>query len=147
MLNLQILLKYFPEKIAIYGLIIILSLILLMHVMVFVGLLPYEMVWGGRLKTKSDMVIFEAISLFINALMLSVVLIRAGILKIKVNILLLKLAFWVMVAIYSLNTLGNLASLNTFERLFFSPLTLILAIFSWRLTIFEDTESNTQPIK
>jgi len=101
------------------------------------------MVWGGRLKSRSDMILFESVSLFINALMMSLVLIRAGIWKVKLNILLLKIAFWIMFAIYTLNTLGNLASLNAFERNFFTPLTFILAIFSWRLTIF-DTSSNTE---
>lgn len=129
--------KYFPERIASFGLLIILSAIIVMHGLVFLGILPYEMVWGGRLKSRSDMIVFESASLVINALMLMVVLIRAGLLKVKINSIVLKVAFWIMFAIYALNTLGNLASLNAFERYFFTPLTFILAIFSWRLTIWD----------
>jgi hypothetical protein len=40
-----------------------------------------------------------------------------------------------MVALFSVNTAGNLFAINDWERWIFTPLTFLLAIFSLRLAI------------
>ena len=42
---------------------------------------------------------------------------------------------WIIFAFLILNTVGNLASNVSFERLVFAPITLILAFFAFRLAI------------
>ncbi len=65
--------------------------------------------------------------------MLQIVLIRAGYFKLKINPVIIKIALWIMAFLFLLNTIGNLFSENDFEKIAFTPLTLILAILCIRL--------------
>lgn len=123
------------QKIAIIGLFIILSLFILLHLSILIGLVPYQMVWGGRLTSYKQMLTFESISLFINVLMLLLVAIYAGNIKWPVSPKSLKAVLWVMAALFVLNTMGNYSSTNTFEKLVFAPITFLLALFCMRLAI------------
>jgi hypothetical protein len=123
------------ERFAINGLSAILTLFVLFHVLILIGIIPYEMVWGGRLKTHAKMVTFETVSLIINLIMLIVVAIKADFLKIHLLPMIIKIVFWAMFALFTVNTIGNILSTNTFEKLVFTPLTLILALFSLRAAL------------
>ena len=72
--------------------------------------------------------VFELISLLLNALFLVVMLIDAGFVKMRTSDKLIKGIIWGMVVLFMLNTVGNLLSENDFEKLVFTPLTLILSI-------------------
>ncbi|MDO8998525.1 MAG: hypothetical protein Q7W45_02085 [Bacteroidota bacterium] len=124
-----------PERFAILGLITLLSIFLTFHILVMLGIIPFEIVWGGRLKNKTEMIKFEIVSVLINLTMLSVVLIRASFIKLPINNTLIKIILWIMFGLFLLNTLGNLFSLNEFERNVFTPITLVLSLFSLRLAI------------
>ena len=123
------------ERLATNGLLAVLSLVIVFHLLVLLRIIPYSIVWGGRLTSDTQMVRFELTSIVINTLMLTVVAIRAGLLRIMVPALLINITLWLMAGLFTLNTVGNLASLNTVEQLVFTPLTLILAIFSLRLAL------------
>ena len=117
------------------GLLIILSLIIVFHVLVLTGIIPFEIVWGGRLKTQEQMLKFEAASIFINLVMVGIVSLKTGLLKAPVSPFFIRVCLWAMFALFLLNTLGNLASVNAFEKMVFTPLTLLLALFSLRLVL------------
>lgn len=123
------------ERLAIRGLISLLSLVILFHIMVFTGVVPYDMVWGGRLADKEQMLRFEFVSIVMNGLMLLVVILRAGILTWKINPLMVRVGLWLMFALFFLNTVGNLLSINSLEKVIFTPLTILLGIFSLRLAL------------
>ncbi len=97
------------------------------------------MVWGGRIKNQEQMISFEITSILINIIMLAVVAIYAGYLNLKINPKIIKVALWIMVVIFLLNTIGNLFSNNEMEKMIFTPLTLLLAIFSLRLAMEKQT--------
>ena len=120
---------------AAYGLILIQSLVLVFHFLVLFGVVPFEIVWGGRLKDVEEMRGFETVSILLNALMIGAVAIYVRLLPIKMNPKILRLAFWVMFVLFALNTVGNLMAVNEYERVIFTPLTFLLAIFSLRLAI------------
>jgi hypothetical protein len=103
--------------------------------MIMTGIIPFEIVWGGRLKDKSQMLTFETISVVVNLVMLTVVAIKAGILKTGINPVIIRIFLWIMFVIFFLNTIGNIFSNNELEKIIFTPLTLILSIFSLRLAI------------
>ncbi len=67
--------------------------------------------------------------------MLLVVGVYAKIIKVRINQTLLKVLLWLMFAMFALNTIGNLLSKNLTEALIFTPLTLLLALFSFRLAV------------
>lgn len=127
--------NYFTERIAAIGLSAILSLVVIFHLLVIFRVIPFEIVWGGRLKDSSQMLLFETVSVTINLIMLVTVAIYSGFLKVKINRAVLKTILWIMVALFFLNTVGNLFSNNEIEKIVFTPLTLFLSIFSFRLAI------------
>lgn len=123
------------ERLAVNSILIILSLIVLFHLSILLELIPFEMVWGGRLKDAAQMRRFETISIIANLVMLAIVAIRGGLLKVRLSRMVPTIALWVMCVLFVLNTLGNLASTNQWERLIFTPLTLVLALLCLRLTL------------
>jgi hypothetical protein len=133
--------KFDTKRIAANGILLVLSLMVLFHVLVMFQVIPYGMVWGGRLKDSSQMLLFEAISIAVNLLMLGAVVISAGIIKVKINRVIIQAALWTMFAVFLLNTIGNLLSNNETEKLVFTPLTLLLSLFSLRLAISKDQKA------
>ncbi len=123
------------KVIAIYGLLSIFSLSVIFHLLVIIGFIPYDIVWGGRLSDFTEMVIFESISIILNLLMLTVVASYAGYLKKGINHKAIKVALWLMFFLFLVNTIGNLNSNNEMERILFTPITILVAAFSLRLAL------------
>lgn len=105
------------------------------HLLVLSGLIPYDIVWGGRLTTHDEMIVFESISLMINSLMITVLLAASGYLRISIRASLLRFILWIMTALFFLNTIGNLLSTSSLETIIFTPLTFLLSIFCLRLAV------------
>lgn len=127
--------KIFTEHTAIYCIFITLSLIVLFHLLVLVGIIPFQIVWGGRLTNRSQMLRFESVSITVNLVMLAVVAIHAGVLKWRIKPTVIRIVLWAMCGLFLLNTLGNLLSTNTVEKLVFTPLTLLLSICCFQLAM------------
>ncbi|MGZ5243047.1 MAG: hypothetical protein ACXWDO_07500 [Bacteroidia bacterium] len=122
-------------KFAAYSVFILLSVFVVFHFFVVAGVVPQDIVWGGRISSREELIRMETISILVNLIMISIAAVRARILKFRINSTILRVAFWLMFVLFSLNTLGNLLSLNDFEKYAFTPVTLLLAIFSLRLAI------------
>ena len=127
--------KIISEQFAINSLLVILSVMVIFHLFVVAGIIPFEIVWGGRLTSQQQMLVFETVSILINLLMLAATGIKGKFLKLYINPLLLKTIFWVMFGLFLLNTFGNLLAKNQFETFVFSPLTLMLSLFSLRIAL------------
>lgn len=123
------------ERFAGRALTVIFSLTILFHLAVIAGLVPIDMIWGGRLKTQEALYVFESISLVLNALMLWVVIIRMNYVKISVNPKVIRVVLWLMFLLFLLNTLGNLMAFNNLETYIFTPVTFLMVVFSLRLAI------------
>jgi hypothetical protein len=105
-----------------------LSLIIIFHFIVLLQFIPFEYVWGGRLKTKQEMYVFESISIFINLLLIGIVLIKTKVLKLNLPFKLIRFCLFFVSALFLLNTLGNLNAISSTETLVFTPITFILSI-------------------
>ena len=130
--------KFITDQFAINGLLTILSLFILFHLLVILNVIPFGVVWGGTMKDRSQMLTFETVSIIINILMLAVAGIKAGYLNIGINQLMVRVILWIMFTLFVMNTLGNLLSGSQFEKIVFTPVTLILSIFSLRVAIIKD---------
>src|ERR1700690_1975414 len=130
--------KFITDQFAINGLLTILSLFILFHLLVILNLIPFGVDWGGTMKDRSQMLTFETVSIIINILMLAVAGIKAGYLNIGINQLIVRVILWIMFTLFVMNTLGNLLSGSQFEKIVFTPVTLILSIFSLRVAIIKD---------
>lgn len=100
------------------------------HILVLVGVIPYNIVWGGRLKSETEMYRFEGTSLLIISLFLFFSLVQAQVFSIKFPKIVTKLVLWIMLVLFSLNTVGNLLTKSSLETMIFTPITALLAIFS-----------------
>ena len=117
------------------AMIVLLLIALTYHIIIIAELIPFEAVWGGRLKSSEEMRQFEFISIAINLFMLLVILIKGAYIKIYIPKLIINVFLWLFAILFTLNTIGNLFSVSIWETIIFTPLTLISAILCVRLAI------------
>lgn len=117
------------------GIVTLLTGVVIFHILVLIQVIPYKIVWGGRLETVTQMIRFESISIALNLLMLCLVAIHAGHLKCTLNKGWIQVGLWAMVILFLVNTLGNMYAIHDWERWIFTPLTFLLTAFSFRLAI------------
>jgi len=128
--------KLLPLKVATNGTLVILSLIIIFHLLVISSIIPFDIVWGGNIADKNKLWIMESISITINFILLLFVLAYSDIIKIKLHPTVVKVGFWLMFVLFLLNTLGNILSKNSLEACIFTPLTLLLSLFCFRIAVY-----------
>ncbi|TNE65979.1 MAG: hypothetical protein EP344_02770 [Bacteroidetes bacterium] len=112
-----------------------LGLLLLFHILILLGILPGDIIWGGRAEAPSDKLVLELIALAITILMGIVVAARFGYIPAGSLQKPVRIAMWLVFGYFLLNTIGNWASEVRMETVVFTPVTLILAFFAYRLAI------------
>jgi len=117
----------------IFGLFVVFHLAIIMGI-VFFNFVPIDFLWGGRMETKEQLLVFEFISLFIQVLCLFIILIRAEYLQMPRFMKIVKVAIWVLFLLFLLNTFGNIVAKTSFEN-FFGIVTGLLALLSFRIGI------------
>jgi hypothetical protein len=127
--------KLISQKQAINLLIALLTAVLLFHTLVVTGVIPYTIVWAGKINTLAEMRKLELFSMSINAVAILIFLLKADYLKHKIPVKLLNAIIWLLVVLFSLNTIGNLFATSNFELYFFTPFTFILAVLCLRIVI------------
>ncbi|PJZ53033.1 hypothetical protein [Leptospira adleri] len=110
-------------------LIALFSAIFCFHFLILIGVIPYTIVWGGRLENLQQMYGFEAVSILLNSFFLFVILMERRCIRRYFSNSVLKVILWGMVVLFFLNTLGNLNSLNQLESIVFTPITFLIALF------------------
>lgn len=114
--------------------IIIMVAVTLFNVLVMVGVFPYTMVWGGRLQSKEDMVVFELISIIINVLSIIFILGKAR-LVLPSYAKVFNVLVWILPILNLLGIMGNMASNSNLERALFVPVTIIMFITTLRIAL------------
>ncbi len=130
--------KMISERFAVNGMLALLTLIVLFHMLVLTGIIPFTIIGGGRITNTAEMIRLELPAVLINLLMLGFVAVRAGLLRWNIPPKTFRIGFWVLFVIFFLNTFGNLLSVDTFEKMVFTPLTILLALFSLRLALHRE---------
>ena len=120
---------------AIKTLIVLTLIALAYHIIIITELIPYDAVWGGRLKSREQMLQFEFVSIAINLFMLLVILIKGVYIKIKIPKLIVNSFLWLFAILFAFNTVGNLFSVSIWETIIFTPITLISAVLCLRLAL------------
>jgi len=113
-----------------------LGLLFIFHVLVLLKVIPAGIVWGGQIKgVPANLVTLEAVALLVTAVFILIVAAKTGYLQADKLSGAVNVGVWLIFAYLLLNTLGNLASGISFEKLVFAPITLILAFCALRLAI------------
>jgi hypothetical protein len=107
---------------------------LIFHILVLFGIVPTDIIWGGRLQTSEEILQFELISILTLSLLGIVILGKQFSVKKRIQQL-CTLFLWAFAILFLLNTIGNLAAKNNLETIIFTPITLISAILCIRLAI------------
>lgn len=105
------------------------------HILVVAGIVPYTIVWGGRISDRSLLIRMELVSIGSMMVAATVVVLRARSLIQGSSSPVLAVATWVLVALFVLNTVGNLFAKTTFEKAAFTPVTALLALLALRLAL------------
>ena len=108
----------------------LLSLVIVFHFLIIVKIIPFNIAWGGRLKSDQEMYVFEGISIAINLFLIWVLSLKLKNVKGK----LINIMLWIFLGIFTLNTIGNLFAQTNFEK-FFSILTFVFALLILRILI------------
>lgn len=125
----------------------LLTLVIIFHLAIITQLIPYTIVWAGKLKTDNEMYAFEAVSIAINIFLVVLLLLKGKYIKHGISNKVLNLIVWLFVALFALNTLGNLMAETLFEKLVFTPLTLVSAILLWIIVRKEKNDKRTTACK
>ena len=127
--------KLISQRLALNIMLILLSIVMIFHLSVLTQLIPYTIVWAGKLKTVEEMRRFESVSILLNCLFMTVLLIKGNYIKSKIPVKILNIVLWIFVAIFALNTVGNLFAETSFELYVFTPLTFVSALLCLRILI------------
>jgi hypothetical protein len=111
----------------------LLSAVVVFHLCIITGIIPYQNVWAGRLKSSSEMYLFESISMLLNVLLIAVLCIKAGYLKMTISATIINGIIWLFVVVFFLNTIGNMFAENNIERVAGGLLTAVSTLLCWRI--------------
>ena len=65
------------QKLAIKLLLWLNAAVILFHLAILTKIIPYDVIWGGRLNNDVEMYVFEGISILVNLLLCLVLLIKS----------------------------------------------------------------------
>lgn len=125
--------KIITKRQALKMMIALLALVIIFHLAIITQLIPYTIVWAGRLKTLEEMYTLEAVSISVNIFLIAVLVLKGDYVKHRISDKALNLILWLFVALFALNTIGNLMAESLFEKLVFTPLTFLSAILIWAI--------------
>lgn len=103
-------------------------LVIVFHVSIITQIIPYTIVWAGKLNTIEEMYMFEVVSITINLFFVIILMLKAQYIKHTLSERLLNIILWMFLILFALNTIGNLMAKTAFERYVFTPMTLIAAL-------------------
>lgn len=107
---------------------VLLGSVLVFHFLIFFEQIPFDKVWAGRLKSTEEMKAFESFSIGLNVLILIVLLIKRSLINSNKENKFINGCIWVIVAFFSLNTIGNLFAESILELILGTTLTLTSSI-------------------
>ncbi len=128
--------RLISAKVAGNILLVAMGLLLPFHILVLLGVIPADIVWGGMIQgAQANLITLETIALVVTLLFMLIIAAKTGYVQAGKLSGVINIGVWFIFVFLLLNTLGNLASGVSFENLVFAPITIILAICACRLAI------------
>lgn len=119
-------------RIAVQLMLWLIIVVIIFHLSIILKIIPYEITWGGRLKSDSEMYVFETISIVINLFLIWILLIKGNYIKQVIPIRVVNLILWIFLVIFGFNTIGNVFAKTNFEKSF-AVITLISSVLIWMI--------------
>jgi hypothetical protein len=128
--------KLISTKLAGNILLFSLGLLFVFHVLVLLKIRPATIVWGGQIKGgPANLVTLETVALLVTGLFILIVAAKTGYIRVGKLSGAVTIGVWLICIYLLLNTLGNLVSGVSFEKLLLAPITIILALCALRLAL------------
>lgn len=115
--------------------IFLLGAVVIFHILITVEVIPYTIVWAGKLNTIVEMRKMETISIGINTFMILVLLLKANYINNTIRPWVINALIWIFVVVFAVNTIGNLFAETAFELYFFTALTFISTLLCLRIVL------------
>ena len=128
---------------AIKGMMIIPVLIIIFHMFIVTGIIPYSIVWGGRLTSTAEMLQFEAVSIGINLLVIALFAAEGGYLRKRLPHNIKTIVLWILFGLFIANTVANVFAVEWIEKIIFTPLTLLFAVWTYQVIQSRNAENPT----
>jgi len=130
------------KEIAIKLMLSMLILIIAFHALILTQIIPYTIVWAGKLKTINEMYVFEIISISINLVLILILFLKGRSIQNNSSNKLINGVLWVFIILFAFNTIGNLMAETLFEKIVFTPLTLLFTILLWIIVKKDKSDKN-----
>lgn len=104
------------------------TLVIAFHILILTGVVPFSIVWGGKLQSKADMFRFETVSILVNTLFIVLLQVKKVCIEKGIRNRWITGMLWFFMVLFAANTLGNLFAESLLEKLVFIPLTFISAV-------------------
>ena len=128
--------KLISAKLAGKILLAAMGLLFIFHILVLLRVFPADIVWGGQIQgVEANLVTLESIAILVTLLFLLIIAAKTGYLQAGKLSGVVNVGVWLIFVFLLLNTLGNFASGVSFESMFATPITIILALCALRLAI------------
>jgi hypothetical protein len=136
--------KIINFKVATLAGLFILGILALFHIAILMGIVlfdyvPIEFLWGGQMKTVTQLVNFEIVSLLTTVIFIFLLLIRSKWINLPKLLIVTRIAMWMAFVLFLLNTIGNALAETTFERLF-AIVSGVLALLFLRIAIEKNSK-------
>ncbi len=110
----------------------IIGFTLLFHTLILIKVIPYQITWGGRLKTDREMYLFEAFSILLNIILGGTLLMKSNFFSNTIPGQVVDVILWVFLGLFILNSIGNLFAKTIFEKAL-TIITALLAFLIWHI--------------
>ena len=127
--------KLISQKHAINSMIGLLSVVLVFHILILIKIIPYDIVWAGKISSLEQMRKLEVVSILVNSFSIIILMLKVGYIKNKIPKNIFNVIIWLLVILFGLNTIGNLFAVSRFEVYFFTPLTFVSTILCLRIVL------------
>ena len=101
-----------PKKIYINTLLLISALVAVFHALILLRVIPFEITWGGKLKTVEEMYVFETLSILINSFFVFILLQKGEYIRYVMGRKTVNIILWIFFGIFALNTLEAISKVH-----------------------------------
>ena len=112
------------KRTALHIILLMLSALLIFHFLVITQIIPFDQVWGGRLKSETEMYRFEGFSVILTTFMMVILGIKYRLMNAGKNNKIINILIWLFAAFFLLNTFGNLMAESKLEMIIGSLFTI-----------------------
>lgn len=113
----------------------IMGLLMIFHIIMLSGLLPTDIIWGGRQTGAESMRQMELVSLAVTCFFIFIIMLKMNYLPFKIHKKVTTIVLWLMFVWFLLNIIGNLAAATVLEKSIFTPVSIVLMLLILRLAI------------